>query len=131
MVSSGIGDQLLSFRCSLALFAEARPTLNLQGGKSLGGGDLVGILPHVCGFGDDDDEASFRTIKLTQDVVAEVEWLAIFQPPAFHRWVGHLTLQHGGLGVSHEQVTQRLLDGAPWRQVIVSVSEGRRELAEW
>lgn len=77
-----------------SLFTEPRPTLNFQGGKSLGGGDLISILSDVCGFGDDDDEASLRTINLTQDVVVEVQWLAIFQPLAFHRWVCHFTLEH-------------------------------------
>lgn len=78
----------------LALCTEPRPTLNFQGGKSLGRGDLISILSDICGFGDDDDEASFSTVNLTQDVVAEVKWLAVFQPLAFHRRVCNFTLEH-------------------------------------
>lgn len=78
----------------LPLFIDARPTFNFQGGKSLGGGNLISILSDVCGFGDEDDEASLRTINLTQDVVVKVQGLAIFQPLAFHRWVCHFTLEY-------------------------------------
>lgn len=113
----------------VSLFTGPTPTLNFQGGKGLGGGDLISILSHVCGFGDDDDEASFGTVSLTQDVVVEVERLAVFQPLALHRWVCHFTLEHGGLGVSYQQITQRLLDGTPWGQVSTSVSQGNAELA--
>lgn len=53
-------------------FTKLRPTLNFQGGKRLGGGNLISILSNVCGFGDDDDEASCSTVRLTQDVFIEV-----------------------------------------------------------
>lgn len=89
---------------------ETGPTLNSQGGGGLGAGNLIGVLPNVRAFGDDDDQASDGTVHLTQHVLSEVHGLAIFQPLTLSRRVRYFTLQHGSLRVGHYQISQGLLD---------------------
>lgn len=110
-------------------FIKPGPTLDFQGGRGLGGGDLIGVLSNVCASGDDDDEASDGTVHLTQRVLIEVDGLAIFQPLALSRGVGYFTLEQGSLGVGHYQITQGLLDSATWEQRIVSISQHLLQLA--
>lgn len=59
------------------------PTFHFQCGKGLRSGNLIGVFSNVCGFGDDDDEASDDAVYFTPDVLTEVYRLTIFKPFAF------------------------------------------------
>ncbi|CAG5962715.1 unnamed protein product, partial [Menidia menidia] len=86
------------------------------GGAQQGGSNLVGVFSNVGGFGDEDHQTSDGTVHLAQHVLAEVDWLAVFQPLPFRTGIGHFTLQHCRLGVGYHQVLQGLCDGATWWQ---------------